>query len=129
MVCSLIASLSSIIKKVAGHNMNLNAKYLREQYERTLRGNADFFISKAPGLTRGRARFKHGGMLALLKYHFYPLFILDNGMNLISKITICPNPGLIIGHFHICTYILEELRFAGFWPILEHKMTRPVIER
>ena len=49
--------------------MNLNAKYLREQYvllcmtnvERTLRGNTDFFISKAPGLTRGRPRFKHGG--------------------------------------------------------------------
>ena len=44
--------------------MNLNAKYLREQYVllcRTLRGNADFFISKAPGHTRGRARFKHGG--------------------------------------------------------------------
>ena len=51
----------------------------------TLRGNADFFISKAPGLTRGRARFKHGGMLVLLKYPFYPLFILDNDMNLISK--------------------------------------------
>ena len=73
--------------------MNLNAKYLREQYvllcmtkcRRTLRGNADFFISEAPGLTRGRARFKHGGMLALLKYPLYPLFILDNGMNLISK--------------------------------------------
>ena len=30
--CSLIASLSSIMKKVAGHNMNLNASYLREQY-------------------------------------------------------------------------------------------------
>ena len=25
------------------------------------------------------------GVLALLKYPFYPLFILDNGMNLISK--------------------------------------------
>ena len=25
------------------------------------------------------------GLLALLKYPFYPLFILDNGMNLISK--------------------------------------------
>ena len=26
-----------------------------------------------------------GRLLALLKYLFYPLFILDNGMNLISK--------------------------------------------
>ena len=26
-----------------------------------------------------------GGMLALLKYPFYPLFNFDNGMNLISK--------------------------------------------
>ena len=26
-----------------------------------------------------------GPLLALLKYPFYPLFILDNGMNLISK--------------------------------------------
>ena len=26
-----------------------------------------------------------GAMLALLKYQFYPLFILDNGMNLISN--------------------------------------------
>ena len=69
MACSLIASLSSIMKKVAGHNMNLNAKYLREQYvllcltkcREDIEGNADFFISKTPGLTRGRARFKHGG--------------------------------------------------------------------
>ena len=37
-------------------------------------------------------RTEHGGLLkgtdrvlALLKYPFYPLFILDNGMNLISK--------------------------------------------
>ena len=29
--------------------------------------------------------FKHGGMLVLLKYLFYPLFIIDNGMNSISK--------------------------------------------
>ena len=32
-----------------------------------------------------------GGMLALLKYPFYPLFNFDNGMNLISKsLTILP---------------------------------------
>ena len=52
---------------------------------KTLRGKADFFIRKAPGHTRGQARFKHGGMLVLLKYPFYPLFILDNGTNLIPK--------------------------------------------
>ena len=35
-----------------------------------------------PTVVEGR----HGGqLLALLKYPFYPLFILDNGMNLISK--------------------------------------------
>ena len=29
--------------------------------------------------------YKHALVLVLLKYPFYPLFILDNGMNLISK--------------------------------------------
>src|SRR6185503_2235218 len=53
-------------------------------------------------------------LLALLKYPFYPLFILDNGMNLISKSLTVLTPGLIIGHFHTCTYILEELRFCRF---------------
>ena len=32
-----------------------------------------------------RAGNGSGAVLALLKYPFYPLFILDNGMNLISK--------------------------------------------
>ena len=31
------------------------------------------------------ANFLLASLLALLKYPFYPLFILDNGMNLISK--------------------------------------------
>ena len=32
-------------------------------------------------------------VLALLKYPFYPLFILDNGMNLISKsLTVLTRP-------------------------------------
>ena len=29
--------------------------------------------------------YQRRGLLAFLKYPFYPLFILDNGMNLISK--------------------------------------------
>ena len=37
------------------------------------------------GVTKA-SMLDHGvGLLALLKYPFYPLFILDNGMNLISK--------------------------------------------
>ena len=39
-------------------------------------GNFEFLL---PGRTTGAP------LLALLKYPFYPLFILDNGMNLISK--------------------------------------------
>ena len=50
-----------------------------------MRGNADFFISKAPDLLEDEQGLSMGGTLALLKYPFYLLFILDNGMNLISK--------------------------------------------
>ena len=97
--------------------------------ERTLRGNADFFISKAPGLTRGRARFKHGGMLALLKYPFYPLFIFDNGMNLISKsLTILTSAWLLVV-FAFAHIFWRYFVFAGFWLILEHEMARPTITR
>ena len=54
-------------------------------------------------------------LLALLKYPFYPLFNFDNGMNLISKsLTILTSAQLLVV-------------FAGFWPILEHEMTRPMI--
>ena len=59
--------------------------------------------------------------MALLKYPLYPLFILDNGMNLISK-----SLTVIFTFAHIFWRIFV---FAGFWPILEHEMTRPVIER
>ena len=48
----------------------------------TLKGNTDFFIKD---LLEDEKGLSMGGMLALLKYPFYPLFILDNGMNLISK--------------------------------------------
>ena len=57
-----------------------------------MRGNADFFISKAPDLLEDEQGLSMGGMLALLKSPFYPLFILDNGMNLISKSIIVLAP-------------------------------------
>jgi len=37
------------------------------------------------GLTTGEKVSPKSTLLALLKYPFYPLFILDNGINLISK--------------------------------------------
>ena len=37
-------------------------------------------VTEAPGISRAAEP-----VLVLLKYPFYPLFILDNGMNLISK--------------------------------------------
>src|SRR6185312_8423961 len=42
-------------------------------------------------------------VLALLKYPFYPLFILDNGMNLISKsLTVLTRPNYwSFSHLHI----------------------------
>ena len=39
----------------------------------------------AEGGTSRQAGVSRQAVLALLKYPFYPLFILDNGMNLISK--------------------------------------------
>ena len=44
-----------------------------------------------------------GLVLALLKYPFYPLFILDNGMNLISKsLTVLSRPNYwSFLHLHI----------------------------
>jgi len=35
----------------------------------TMKGNADFLLSKDPELTRGRARFKHGGIVGAVKWH------------------------------------------------------------
>ena len=91
----------------------------------TPKGNADFYQR----LTRGRARFKHGGMLALLKYLFYPLFNFDNGMNLISKsLTILTSARLLVV-FAFAQIFWRYFVFAGFWPILEHEMTRPTITR
>ena len=88
-------------------------------------GSADFYQR----LTRGWARFKHGGMLALLKYPFYPLFNFDNGMNLISKsLTILTSAQLLVV-FAFAHIFWRYFVFAGFWPILEHEMARPTITR
>ena len=70
-----------------------------------------------------------GGMLALLKYPFYPLFNFDNGMNLISKsLTILTSARLLVV-FAFAHIFWRYFVFAGFWPILEHEMTRPTITR
>ena len=91
----------------------------------TLKGSADFYQR----LTRGRARFKHGGMLALLKYPFYPLFNFDNGMNLISEsLTILTSAQLLVV-FAFAHIFWRYFVFAGFWQILEHEMARPTITR
>ena len=72
---------------------------------------------------------KHRRLLVLLKYPFYPMFILDNGMNLISKsLTILTSAQLLIV-FTFAHIFWRYFVFAGFWPILEHEMTRPMIER
>ena len=68
---------------------------------------------------RGPARcLVLGWLLALLKYPFYPLFILDNGMNLISKsLTVLTRPNYwSFSHLHIYfggTLFLQV--FGLFW--------------
>src|SRR6185503_18311990 len=70
-----------------------------------------------------------GGMLALLKYPFYPLFNFDNGMNLISKsLTILTSARLLVV-FAFAHIFWRYFVFVGFLPILEHEMTRPTITR
>ena len=68
-----------------------------------------------------------GGMLALLKYPFYPLFNFDNGMNLISKSLTILTSGQLLVVFTFAHIFWRYFIFAGFWPILEHEMTRPTI--
>src|SRR6185312_1309493 len=89
----------------------------------TLKGSADFYKR----LTRGRARFKHGGMLALLKYPFYPLFNFDNGMNLISESLIILTSAQLLVVFTFAHIFWRYFVFVGFWQILEHEMMRPMI--
>ena len=72
---------------------------------------------------------KAGGLLALLKYPFYPLFNFDNGMNLISKsLTILTSAQLLVV-FAFAHIFWRYFIFAGFLPILEHEMMRPTIMR
>ena len=57
-------------------------------------------------------------LLALLKYPFYPLFILDNGMNLISKsLTVLTRPNYwSFSHLHIYFGGTSFLQVFGlFW--------------
>ena len=70
-----------------------------------------------------------GGILVLLKYPFYPLFNFDNGMNLILKsLTILTSAQLLV-IFAFAHIFWRYFVFAGFWPILEHEMARPMITR
>ena len=92
----------------------------------TPKGNTDFFIKD---LLEDEQGLRMGGMLALLKYPFYPLFNFDNGMNLISKsLTILTSAQLLVV-FTFAHIFWRYFVFAGFWPILEHEMTRPMITR
>ena len=70
-----------------------------------------------------------GGMLALIKYLFYPLFNFDNGMNLISKSLNILTSAQLLVVFVFAHIFWRYFVFAGFWPILEHEMTRPTITR
>ena len=70
-----------------------------------------------------------GGMMALLKYPFYPLFNFDNGMNLISKSLTILTSGQLLIVFMFAHIFWRYFIFAGFWPILEHEMARPTITR
>ena len=55
-----------------------------------------------------------GGLLALLKYPFYPLFNFDNGMNLISEsLTILTSAQLFVV-FTFAHIFWRYFVFAGF---------------
>ena len=68
-------------------------------------------------------------VLALLKYPFYPLFNFDNGMNLISKPLTILTSGQLLVVFTFAQIFWRYFIFAGFWPILEHEMMRPMVMR
>ena len=59
----------------------------------------------------------------------FKLGCYNNGMNLISKsLTILTLAKLLV-IFTLAHIFWRNFIFAGFWPILKHEMTRPVIER
>ena len=77
----------------------------------TLKGSADFFIKD---LLEDEQGLSMGGMLALLKYPFYPLFNFDNGMNLISEsLTILTSAQLLVV-FAFAHIFWRYFVFAGF---------------
>jgi hypothetical protein len=69
-----------------------------------------------------------GGMLTLLSYPLYPIFNLIYWREYNVNITNRPNPGLSIGHIHVCTNILEELLVCRFLAYFEHNTTKPMIK-
>ena len=69
-----------------------------------LKGSADFIKD----LLEDEQGLSMEGMLALHKYPFYPLLLV------------------VFAFAHI---FWRYFVFAGFWPILEHEMTRPIITR
>jgi len=89
---------------------------------RTSKGNADFFISKALGLTRGRARFKHGGdCWRSLSTHFIPCLSSFIGVNamIISQTVLTPAKYWSFSHMHIYFGGTSCLQVFGlFWSII-----------
>ena len=82
--------LFTIIRYVGGlkamSNQTLNASGHRTLKKQVI-NSLHLFTKSARGITQ-LVSLHHiilSKVLALLKYPFYPLFILDNGMNLISK--------------------------------------------
>ena len=77
----------------------------------TPKGNTDFFIKD---LLEDEQGLSMGGMLAPLKYPFYPLFKFDNGMNLISEsLTILTSAQLLVV-FVFAHLFWRYFVFAGF---------------
>ena len=77
----------------------------------TLKGSADFFIKD---LLEDEQGLSMGGMLALLKYPFYPLFNFDNGMNLISKSLTILTSGQLLVVFAFAHIFWRYFVFVGF---------------
>ena len=78
----------------------------------TPKGNTDFFIKD---LLKDEQGLSMGGMLALLKYPFYPLFNFDKGMNLISKSLTILTSGQLLVVFTFAHIFWRYFVFAGFF--------------
>ena len=77
----------------------------------TPKGNANFFIKD---LLEDEQGLSMGGMLALLKYPFYPLFNFDNGMNLISKSLTIQTSARLLVVFAFAHIFWRYFVFVGF---------------